>query len=77
MKRKPPPLAVVEAARASALARGWPWVEPIEARRQPHPDPGGAPVWELRTNTSSRGQNVRILIREADLTILTAGYLPR
>ena len=62
-------------AHAAASERGWPWLEPVAvdleavAERQR--------VWAIRTNCHNRGMNIRIVIRESDLAVLSAGFLPR
>jgi hypothetical protein len=62
-------------ARATADARGWPWREPVDISSEW--SPAGERAWTVRTNAASRGLSVRVTIREADLTVLQAGFLPR
>lgn len=62
-------------ARAYANEHSWPWIEPVEvqlARSGP-----GNRVWSVRTNILACGRNIRILIRDSDLAIVEAAFLPR
>lgn len=65
---------LVAVARAAAEARGWPWEEPIDITAG---TAAGQRTWCLRSNAQSRGRNVVVTIREVDLAVLHAGYLPR
>lgn len=65
---------LVGAAREHAAARGWPWIEPCKlelTRVSPER------LWTVRTNVLAIGMNVRIVVREADLVVVEAGYLSR
>lgn len=66
---------LLEVARAEAAARGWPWLEPVEVRVESTDDDGR--VWTVRTNAGGRGRNARFAVREVDLKVVSAGYLPR
>jgi hypothetical protein len=65
---------LVEAAQREAALRGWTSRDPVHS--QPEPE-SGARVWSIRTNTHSRGSNIRMKIRESDQAILKAVFLPR
>lgn len=62
-------------ARELASQRGWYWLEPVEISLSSSSASGR--LWTIETNCQSRGMNIRIVIREADETIVQAGYLPR
>jgi hypothetical protein len=62
-------------AQKYAEERGWPWRTPVEAQLT-RVTPNDR-QWTVRTNLFAIGMNVRVVIREADLTIVEAGYLPR
>lgn len=64
---------LIEAARAAAESRGWPWLEPVEVERES----AARRTWVVRTNCEERGQNVRITLREDDLAVMNAAFLPR
>jgi len=66
---------LIAVAQALAHERGWVWLEPvvIEVERSAPNDR----TWAVRTNAQARGASVRVVIREADLTIVSAGFLPR
>lgn len=55
-------------------ARGWPWIEPVDLELA---TVSPARTWSVRTNVQSLGSNVRLRIRESDLAIIEAGFLPR
>jgi hypothetical protein len=66
---------LLEAGRAEAEARGWPWLDPVEiglTRASP-----GARQWTLRSNANARGRNVRVVVAEPDFRVVEAGFLPR
>jgi hypothetical protein len=65
---------LIECARILAKKRGWTWHDPVDITAAAH---NGEPVWVVRTNILMRGQNVRVVLRKADHTILQAAYLPR
>jgi hypothetical protein len=65
---------LIERARSLAKEREWVWRDPVEITASAH---RGEPVWVLRTNVLMRGQNVRVVLRRSDHTIMDAGYLPR
>jgi hypothetical protein len=71
----PPREKLLEVARAAAIARGWPWIEPVAIDVE-SVSPQGR-VWAIRTNCQNRGQNIRIAISEADFAVVSAGFLPR
>ena len=66
---------LLEVARAVAVARGWPWIEPVAIEVEAVSPLGR--IWTIRTNCHNRGQNIRIAIHEADFTVVSAGVLPR
>jgi hypothetical protein len=66
---------LLQIARADADERGWTWLEPVEVSLSSSGSSGR--VWTIETNSQSRGMNIRIVIREADESIVQAGYLPR
>jgi hypothetical protein len=66
---------IVETAKAFVSEWSWPWLEPVDvqlARAQV-----GERAWSVRTNIHARGRNVRLLIRESDLSVIESAYLPR
>lgn len=65
---------LIEQARRLASERGWVWNDPVEVDAGLQ---GGEPVWVIRTNVSMLGMNVRVVLRQADLALVEAGYLPR
>ncbi len=65
---------LIECARSLAKERGWTWHDPVDITAAVH---SGEPVWVLRTNVLMRGQNIRVILRQSDHTVLHAGYLPR
>lgn len=65
---------LIERARTLAVDRGWTWRDPIEITAAAH---RGEPVWEVRSNALTLGQNVRVVLRRSDHAILEAGYLSR
>ena len=66
------PLAV---AQAYAAQHGWPWLEPVDVRLLRETPDGN--IWSIRTNAFAVGRNVRVVVRESDLTAIDAGFLPR
>jgi hypothetical protein len=76
--KEPPPdprPRLLAGARELASQRRWPWLEPVEISLSSSGTAG--PLWTILTNSQARGMNVRIVIREADESIVQAGYLPR
>jgi hypothetical protein len=65
---------LISKARALAEERGWTWREPIEIAASSEE---GEAVWILRSNSLMRGQNARIVLRQADHSLVRAGYLSR
>ncbi len=65
---------LTEYARNLASERGWPWHEPVEVTGAAE---GGEAVWIVRTNVRMRGQNVVIVLRRSDHSLVRAGFLPR
>jgi hypothetical protein len=66
---------VLASARQYAESRGWPWLTPVEVtltRAVPSDR-----QWTVKTNAFAVGRNVRIVVREADLSVVDAGYLMR
>ena len=67
--------SVVAAARQYADARGWKWLTPVEVTLTRNvPDDRR---WTVKTNAFAVGMNARIVVRERDLVVVEAGYLPR
>lgn len=66
----------VAKAQAVASARGWPWEAPVNSKRYRR-FLLGSPRWEILSNASARGLNVRILLDDATGDVLEAHYLPR
>jgi hypothetical protein len=62
----------LEAARHEALARGWPWKEPVTVSRSRRFIFFGRSTYEIRTNTMMRGSNGRFLIDGESGTVLEA-----
>jgi len=68
--------AVLGAAQRYAEDKGWPWLSPIEVtltRSAAREDR----QWTVKTNAFAVGRNARIVVREHDLVVVDAGYLPR
>lgn len=61
-------------ARKLADEQGWTWQEPVEVKSGVE---RGEPVWIIRTNVLMFGRNVRIVLRQSDLLVIHAGFLPR
>lgn len=59
-----------ELARAHALARGWPWLEPVLLGE-------GLTTIAFRTNASMRGGNVNVRVRWSDGAIASAAFAQR
>jgi len=62
-------------AKQYAESRGWLWRLPIEVTLSK-----SSPTdrqWTVRTNALAVGMNARIVVREADLSVVDAGYLKR
>jgi hypothetical protein len=66
---------VLAAARQHADARGWKWLTPVEVTLTNNVP--GDRRWTVKTNAFAVGMNTRIVVRERDLVVLEAGYLPR
>jgi hypothetical protein len=66
----------IELARQAAAQQGWPWVEPVRARRR-RAGLFGPHRWEVLSNADSRGQNVRVVIDDASGALLERHFLPR
>jgi hypothetical protein len=66
---------LVATARATADTRGWSWEEPVVVTVVISAP--GQRTWSVRSNASAIGRNVVITIREADLAVLEAVFLPR
>jgi hypothetical protein len=66
---------LLEVAKAFVTTQSWPWIEPVEVRLSS--TPSGERAWSIRTNVQARGRNVRLLIREADFTVIESAYLAR
>jgi hypothetical protein len=65
---------LIEVARKIAHERDWPWYEPVEITAAAC---GGEPVWIIHTHVLMRGQNVRIVLRQSDHSLIEAGFLSR
>jgi hypothetical protein len=65
---------LIDLARTLASHRGWTWREPVAIRAALE---RGEPVWVIESNVQSRGMNVRVVLRQSDHSLVTAGYLPR
>ena len=57
-------------AQDECRKRGWPWLQPIEARAR-------RGKWIIHTNYESRGANVRLIIDQDTGEISEAAYMPR
>jgi hypothetical protein len=66
---------ILDVARRHADEHAWSWVEPVELTFAASGADGR--VWSLRTNAHARGRNIRMRIRESDLAVLEAAFLPR
>ncbi len=71
----PPREQLLEVAQRVAVACGWPWLEPVAIDVESAAAEGR--TWSVRTNCQQRGMNVVIVIRESDLRVVRAGFLPR
>ena len=65
---------LLEAAQREAFQRGWIWLTPVQVDLV---HSSGERVWSILTNAYSVGSNIRMKIRECDLAILEAHFLPR
>ncbi len=64
-------------ARRVADERGWPWTDPIHAKRRGGWLVFGRRRWEVRSNADMIGTNVYIVVDEATQHVITAVWLPR
>ena len=65
----------IEIAAKHAKQQGWPWLEPIECKRQ---EPWFAnAVFVIRTNADKRGANVVLTIDALDGEVREARFLSR
>jgi len=64
---------LLKVAREYADKQNWPWREPTEVSLENLPQH----IWCIRTNVFAVGTNIRILIRESDLAVVEAYFLPR
>jgi hypothetical protein len=71
----PPRERLLEVAQGVAIARGWPWLDPVEVDLESAS--GAGRVWAVRTNCHARGMNIRVVISEPEFEIVSAGFLPR
>lgn len=65
---------LIEIAKIVAKDNNWRWQEPSEITSTVINDD---PVWIIHSNIMKRGQNIRIVVRKSDFTVLESGYLPR
>ncbi len=76
-----PAIANADDARriASELAasKGWPFTEPVHARRQRTAPFFGAWRWTVVSNADSRGANVRVEIDERRGLVVSSAFNPR
>jgi hypothetical protein len=66
---------VLGSAQKYAESRGWPWLTPVEVtltRAVPSDR-----QWTVKTNAFAVGRNARIVVREADMAVVDAGFLAR
>lgn len=61
-------------ARELASERGWPLQEPIEVLASMEE---GEQAWIVHSNYMGRGNNVKIVFRQSDCSLVRAAYLPR
>jgi hypothetical protein len=64
-----------KAAETYASSRGWVWRLPVRVELQQAA--GDHRTWVIHSNAFAVGMNARIVIRENDLAIVEAGYIPR
>ena len=64
-------------ARRTAHEEGWAWMEPVEAGLQPRVVFFGSLRWEVTSNASKRGMNVRVRIDPATGCVVAKHFLPR
>ncbi|KQW59280.1 hypothetical protein [Variovorax sp. Root411] len=64
-------------ARAAAMAAGWAFVEPVQARLRKPWFGKGAARWEINSNAMAFGARARFVIDAVDGRILDKGYIPR
>ena len=65
----------IAVAAKYAREQAWTWLEPVECRRKSRWFQ--KPVFEIRTNASSRGSNIVVTVDAIDGTIVRANFLPR
>jgi hypothetical protein len=66
---------VLAVAQKYAEDQGWPWRSPIDVKLT-RADPKDR-QWTVKTNAFAVGMNVRVVVRETDLTIVESAYLRR
>ena len=67
---------LIRASRALATARGWTWLEPVHVRRF-RDGFFGPRRWEVLSNASARGCNVRVVFDDESGALVGASFLPR
>lgn len=65
---------LIERAKNLAAECGWTWLDPIEITESRH---AGELVWVIQSHYMWRGMNARVVLRQADLAVVDAAYLPR
>lgn len=78
-ERRAPRLSEEQAiviARAVARDHGWTWLEPAVADWIPG-DRQDTDAWEVTSNASGRGTNVRVRIDDRTGAVLEKAFLPR
>jgi hypothetical protein len=67
----------LELAKGEAMAREWPWEEPIDAHLTRHMVWFGRREWVVRSNMSHRGRNVTVVIDDATGKVVSSAFAPR
>jgi hypothetical protein len=65
---------LLQIGRAFAAENALPWLEPVQVSLSRAVPPR---EWSIRTNADGKGCNIEMVIREADWSIVRAGFLPR
>lgn len=64
-------------ARRVAEAEGWPWQEPVVARRYRTLLLVGKRCWHVSSNADVRGCNVNVHIEDSSGLVVAKGFAPR
>ncbi len=64
-------------ARSVAERQGWPWQEPVLAKRYRTFVLFGRPVWHVMTNSDHRGGNVNVHLNDLTGEVVAKGFAQR